>query len=374
VRRAYELGYAESLGSCAPAAVAAAPIPVMPVTRCNLRQRDEPVLHYAWRRMVDQLGSVGDFDPAEAVASAAHAFRTKLDHIDTLVGHQGHAVAATRHASHHLWVNLPPPRPPSWLRWIVGSPRCAAHYEQLPLWRSFAGEGRPASALLDHVLGQLLFAPGFGVVPTQCDDYVVHWDAPSDACSRLIADPAGFLASSGALEPVRDVLDRRRRQIELGRLDAALGRRPTVDAPPPAEALISLHCFAVERGASGAVRGQSIELDGESIPVRELRAPSLRASGAGPIELHQQLAALLAGARAAAAPTSLAASTPAPADLAGPEHLLTRLELLHDAGPFAGVLWPLDDPDLVEVYPFHLHLHAFVDDFRRRYWAQRGRL
>jgi hypothetical protein len=31
-------------------------------------------------------------------------------------------------------------------------------------------------------------------------------------------------------------------------------------------------------------------------------------------------------------------------------------------------------PELVAVYPFEHHLRSFIDGFRRRYLAQRGRL
>jgi hypothetical protein len=372
IRRAYQLGYAKSLGSCAPDALAAAPAPVnAPKPPCTLRQRDEPALHFAWRRLLERTDELTAAHPVDTVAAGARSMRIKLDHLDALVAHAGHAVAATRHASHHLWLNLPAPAGPTGLRALIEPPRCAERYDRAQPWPE--ATGAEASALVDHVVGQLLFAPGFGVVPTQCGDYGLHWDAAADACQRLLADPAGFLASAGALESVRDVLDRRRRRLELGELDRALGRRPTVAAPPEARALVSLHCFIVDPAIPApALTGRDIEIDGQLIGVRELRVPSVRLAGAGPIDVYAQVARLLAGSPLVGPePPPLA---PAEDDLAEPGYLLTRLDPLRDADPFAGARWPLERPDLVEVHPVHLHLHRFVDGFRRRYWAERGRL
>ncbi|HKE18980.1 MAG TPA: hypothetical protein VKB80_29100 [Kofleriaceae bacterium] len=378
VRRAYQLGYADTLGSCAPRVVAPAPVASAPP--CTRRQRDEPFLHFGWRRLVDRFDSLAGADPIDAVARGARAIGVELDHLDTLVAHQRHAVAATRRASHHLWINLPAPTRDSGLRSLLDAPRCASRYERMPLWPSWEGAERPASALVDHVLGLLLFAPGFAVAPAQCGDHVIHWDAPADACRRLIADPAGFLARAGALEAVREVLDRRRRQIEMGRLDAELGRRAHAGPPPDARAIVSLQCLAIDPAAprAGAVSGRDVLVDGHAIAVRELRVPAVRASGAGPIDVYRELASLLAGdSLAGGGETAPGRAAPrAAADLSGGggDYLLTRLESLRDADPFAGASWPLERADVVEVYPFRRHLHAFVEAFRRRYWAERGRM
>jgi hypothetical protein len=72
-------------------------------------------------------------------------------------------------------------------------------------------------------------------------------------------------------------------------------------------------------------------------------------------------------------------SVRAPAAVAG--HLfepgtlsLAYLDAALEASPFDGARWPLERPELVAIYPFETHLHAFVEDFRRVYLAQRGRL
>jgi hypothetical protein len=377
IRRAFQLGYTKSLGSCAPKTVAAA-APRRPSAPCTLRQADEPALHFTWRRMVDQVGSLPEMDPVAAVAESVADLGIKIDHLDALAAHQGHAVAAHPRASHHLWINLPAPRRVSWLRSLVDPVRCADRAEHVPLWRGWSDQPQPASALVDDVVAQLLFSPGFGPPPAQCGDLAIHWDAPADACRRLAADPVDFLDQTGALEPVRQVLDRRRRVIQLGELDRALGRRSTVDTPAEVRALVSLSCFVVDPAAarSGAIDGRELRIDGDAVPMRELRVPAVRVAGAGPLEVYEQVARLLAGAGGTGSAESAAigrlAAPPAVADVDAPDYLLARLDHLRDADPFLGVRWPLERPDLIEVYPFRRHLHHFVDGFRRLYRAQRA--
>ena len=53
---------------------------------------------------------------------------------------------------------------------------------------------------------------------------------------------------------------------------------------------------------------------------------------------------------------------------------LTRLEYLRQADIMIGHDWLQDDPSLLEIYPWHLHLYNFVDSFRSEYRNSRGRL
>jgi hypothetical protein len=371
VKRAFELGYAKDLGDCAPKQVElAAPVAAAPRREvCRLRQHDEPYLHFAWRRLRDTAGDLTEADPVGVVTGRVDALQTRLDFLDTLMAQQLHAITTSPHASHHLWISLPDPRRGDWLGDLLEPPRCDDRYVDLPLWPSW-GPALSEAGLVQHVLGQLLFATRFGKAPASCRDVVVHWDAPADACARLAADPAGFLAGQGALEPVRAVLDRRRRQIELRALAAALGHRPTVAEPPPAEVVVSLQCFVVDPEGDAAPRGFTVELDGVALGVREVRVPAVRTDGAGPIDVYRQLGGLLVGDFAAGEPTL----PPPPEILDGDDFPLARLDAIHDADPFLGARWPLDRGDLDDVYPFHRPLGGYVEEFRRRYRAQRGRL
>ena len=54
--------------------------------------------------------------------------------------------------------------------------------------------------------------------------------------------------------------------------------------------------------------------------------------------------------------------------------LLTKLELLRETDIFVGHDWIDARPDLLSVYPYHVHLRNFVEAFRRRYRLSRARL
>ena len=379
VRRAVQLGYAKSLGTCAskqdtePAVAAAKKREI-----CTRRHLDEPYTHYAYRRLAEFFNKLGDTSPGEAITRDETAVRAHFDHADDLLADIRHAITGSPHASHHIWVSLPDPHPTTLEQRLTGIPRCSTRFADLPLWPAFANR----SELVEHVLGQLLFASRFGTTAS-CNDYAIHWDAPVDACAKLTADPIAFLGRDGALASLRAVLDRRRRQLAIIDLDRTLDRR-LPEPPPPVSAVVSLQCLGVDPTSAppsgGAARSSgagpfdhagkptasAVNIDGESVAVRELHVATIRTDSDGPIDVYLALAALLAG-------TDVPPPR-APEALDTSRFPLVALDTLVDTDPFAGARWPLADPALAAVFPFELHLHAFVDAFRRRYLPQRGRL
>lgn len=375
VKRAFQLGYAKSLGACAPRQ--AAPIVVSPVTRrevCTRRRLDEPYLHYSFRKVAGAFGSASSVDPVTAAQHRVTDVQTHLTYLEGLLADIHHAITGSPHAAHHIWVNLPDPHPAQLRDRFVGEERCSQRFADLPLWPAWrAGD---EARLVEHVIGQLLFATRFGTTAS-CSDYVIHWDAAPETCSRLAGDPVAVLGRDGALASVRAVLDRRKRQLELVALATALGRPPPV-APPAAGAIASLSCFLVDPAGRGAATGTTTLIDGDAIGVREIHVPAVHTGDAGPIEVYAGLADLLAGpdrsVAGAAAKVDAAAQNPEAVEPSGEDFLLIRLDPLIDGDPFRGALAPLGRPELVEIYPFEHHLHRFIDGFRRRYLVQRGRL
>ena len=372
VKRAFQLGYAKTLGACAPKQAAA--VVISPVTHrevCTRRQLDEPYLHYGFRRVASAATAATSVAPLAAAQHRVADVETHIDFLGGLLADVNHAITGSPHAAHHLWINLPDPHPGALRDRFVGAVRCSQRFADLPLWPAW----RPGddARLVEHVLGQLLFATRFGTTAS-CSDYVLHWGAAPDTCRRLAAAPVAVLERDGALGSVRAVLDRRARQLELAALAIALGRRPPA-APPPASAIVSLSCFIVDPVGSGATIGTTVTLDGDAVGLRELHVAAVRTAGDGPIDVYAQLAALLGGddgGIALAAATG--APSPEPVEPSGAGFLFTRLDPLSDGDPFRGARAPLGRPELVDVYPFEHHLHGFIEAFRRRYLAQRGRL
>jgi hypothetical protein len=379
VKRAFQLGYAKSLGTCAPKQ--AAPVAVSPVTGrevCTRRQLDEPYLHYGFRRVAEAVTAAVSVDPAGVARHRVAELQTHLAHLEGPLGHVRHAITGSPHAAHHVWITLPDPHPGSLADHFLGEERCAQRFAELPLWPAWrAGD---EARLVEHVLGQLLFANRFGTTAS-CTDYVIHWDAAPDTCQRITSDPLAALDRGGALASVRAVLDRRVRQLELVALAEALGRPPPL-IPPAAAAIVSLSCFVVDpavasgAGGAGGATGTTVAIDGDAIGVREIRVPAVRTGDSGPIDVYAALADLLGGRDRSVAGAAAAAAAPAPepVELAGDDFLLARLDPLLDGDLFRGARAPLSRPELVEIYPFQHHLHGFIDGFRRRYLVQRGRL
>jgi hypothetical protein len=369
VMRAFKLGYAKSLGSCAPKQAAPVAVEAKKPRRevCTRRQLDEPYLHYGFRRVAGAAEAASSVDPIAAADHRVSDVRTHLDFLDGLLADIRHAITGTPHASHHLWVNLPDPHPRSVGERFTGSERCSQRFADLPLWPAW--QPGDEARLVEHVLGQLLFATRFGSTAS-CSDYVIHWDAAPDTCRQLAADPIATLDRDGALAPIRAVLDRRRRQLEIGELATALGRQPPV-APPGAAAIVSVACFLVDPATPAAPTGGTIAIDGDAISLREIHVAGVRTGGDGPIDVYAGLARLLGGP---GGDLAAAIRAPEPVELSGDDFLLARLDPLIDADPFRGARDPLGHPEIVEVYPFEHHLHGFIDGFRRRYLAQRGRL
>jgi hypothetical protein len=380
VERAYKLGYAKSLGSCAPAEEK------REVQRvCTRRQLDEPYLHYASRRLVDRMDELRTTD---AGPGSFDRFGTQVDHLSAVVRTTLDTVAMRPRSSHHLFTNLPDPRPT--LREQIGAMLergCGARLAHLP---HFPRIDEP-SALLEHVLAQLVFNPSYKPIVAQCEEVVVHWGAPPDACVRLAADPVAALGELGALDAVRDVLRMRATRIEMHRLDPARAREV-----PPAQQIASFQCLMFDPAAEpaapprvtdpiGAGLGpapinRTLTLDGERFAVREARTKPLVADGSGQIRLYKQLAALMAPGFGYGRLTSNQAVDAAPEEDAlanafrRPDFLLTKLDLLRDADLFIGNDWLAKRPDLLEVYPYHLHLQNFIEVFRRQYKQHAGRL
>jgi hypothetical protein len=369
VQRAFALGYAKSLGSCAPDQPAA----LEEIEVCTKRQYDEPYLHYAWRLLEKQVApSAGGDD-----RGFGEKFREQLDHLPALFDAAADSVAMAPRSSHHLFVNLPDPHPTLRDRAELSLDHgaCGAKLARAPRFPKMAADALGPSRLVEHVVGQLMFNPAYRPVVAECKELVIHWDAPDDACERIATAPTDALAELGVLDEVREILALRDRKAEL----AQLGVHQAPGELPVAQRIASFQCLIVG-GTGGGLTVREASLDGVPFAVRETRAPVLAADGASHIRLYKLLAEVFAENFGYGRLTSNQAieARPAEANLAAtfrdPAFLLAKAELLRDADLFLGNEWLGERPDLLEIYPYHLHLQNFVEIFRRQYWQHRGRL
>jgi hypothetical protein len=374
VERAYKLGYVKSLGKCGPQELEKTSLKDV----CHLRQPDEPYLHYAYRL----LGRAADrFTTDDGSPGAIAQVQSRFGHLNALYHAQLDTIAMKPRSSHHLFTNLPDPRMTfgdkvdAMLESSCGA-RLAKleHFPPMP-----PGKAGP-SKLLEHVLAQMLLNPIYKPIVAQCEEIIVHWGAAIDACEKLAANPRAFLDDHDALDPIEGVLDWRRNRLELASF-AKQRSQPGRELAPP-QRVISVQCLIFDEASAAGddpiVR--SMELDGEKLAVREVRLAPLTEDGGSQIRLYKHLAELFSEGFGYGRLTSNQAigARPEEATMAAtfkePTFLLTKLELLRDADLFLGNEWLTARPDLLDVYPYHLHLQNFVEIFRRQYKQERGRL
>ena len=127
VKRAYQLGYAKRLGSCAPKA--AAPVLTIAAQPHEVVRRGASSTSRgcttAIAKVARAFGAIGDVAPGDAIGGRVDDVRAHLDHLPSLLANVHHAISGSPHASHHLWVDLPDPHPTTWTERFTGVPRCS---------------------------------------------------------------------------------------------------------------------------------------------------------------------------------------------------------------------------------------------------------
>jgi hypothetical protein len=362
IRRAYALGYTKSLGECAPRqeqqTAAARPV-------CTRRQRDEPLLHYSWRRLVDFWGGRRGATGLSYVKQSSADFERRWAHLGPLVRSEQQMLASAPHASHHVWTNLPDPGDGAFR-----PTECAVHFARLPHRPTPPPGPTQASQVFEHVLGQLVFEGTYDAPAGNCREYHLHWGAPADACQRLAASPERFLAAEGALDDVRQTLTRYRVAGDLASLGSA---RPPQDPSP----FVTFHCYVEGQGAGRA--SVPLSLDGVRLAADELRVAPSPPGTVLYVDRYDAVGRLLAngfhyGHLLSEAGLDEGSAAGLEASFAGPDMLVTRLYELEGIDIYLDPGWLLHRPDLLEVYPYERHLRNYVQVFRRQYRRQAGRL
>lgn len=369
VRRAYALGYAKSLGTCAPKEKAKEEKPERAEPTCTRRQRDEPVLHYSYRLLSRFFRNLGDATRGGYVAKAKKDWNERTAHLPAIRASHRQTLLSAPHASHHVFTNLPDPGD------AFRRTTCANDYLKLPHRPSPPAGPMRSSKLFEHVMAQLLFEPTYDAPAGHCREYHVHWGSPPDACARLAASPESFLAERRALDDVKAVLERHRIATEL----TALG-----GPPPGAEPgrFVSFQCYVEGDGGAVERRSMSFTLENRPFTAEEIRAPRPPSDEPVYVGTYDAVGKLFVkGFHYGLLLSEAGIETNAPGAAAGIEasfssdrFLLTRLYGLENVDIYLEPGWLAHRPDLLEVYPYERHLRNYVQTFRRRYRIERGRL
>jgi len=372
IRRAYALGYAKDLGSCAPKEREASQ------TACTRRQRDEPFLHFAWRRLREFYRQTRGVATADYFAALAHEFEARTDGLATLYATERELIASTPRASHHVFTNLP--EPPDSVMTARGCLERTRHVGQR-VESGVAGATR-GSRIFEHIVVQLMFEGRYEPAAGSCREFQIHWGAPTSACADLARSPEVFLAAHGAGEHLHAALGRRKVALALRELDARTGRERGARAVVPApEEFVSLSCYIEEPRAAPARRFWTVRLEDQTLAAIELRVPPTSMGGDSlHIDRYGYVASLLArgfhygavlsdaGIDVAAAGESVSRS------LVGNDFLLTRLYGLESVDVFVAPDVIAARADLLEVYPYYVHLRNYVHLFRLQYEREHARL
>ena len=146
------------------------------------------------------------------------------------------------------------------------------------------------------------------------------------------------------------------------------------------EEVVSFQCFFEIGEKEKKMINYSFPLEGYAFTVREVRFPTLSPKGPLQIASYNNFSQLLAknfhydvfltkaGLELGTDETTKIVA------LSKPDYLMTKLELLRNADIFLGNQWIYERRDLLEVYPFYLHLKHFVGAFRAKYKEEKGRL
>jgi hypothetical protein len=371
VRRAYALGYAKSLGQCAPRKDEQ-PQAARPV--CTRRQRDEPLLHYSWRLLVSFWGKLHEGTRLTYFKQAEDDLRRRSAHLRSLGVAEEEILASAPHASHHIWTNLPDPGDGAFQETT-----CTRRYLRLPHRPTPPPGPVQASLVFEHVLAQLLFEGTYDNPSGYCREYHVHWGAPADACARLAASPESYLAAASAIDDVQQTLRRWRVARELA---------PLTGATPPEDpsSLVSFHCYV--EGDAHERTATSFTLAGHAFAAQQLAVAPSPPDAALYVDRYDAVARLMASgfhygrflSEAALEGTSASpgAGEESASGLDGAlvtsDFLLARLYELESVDIYVDPAWLLKRPDLLDVYPYERHLKNYVQMFRRQYARQARRL
>jgi len=423
--RAYKLGYAKDLGICEPEKIDPSKMKV-----CEKRRQDEPYFHHMSRLFVSSVKKKLEFFNENKAQQIQDKFELQLAKLDALKDYKAYAMSASPRASHHIWTNLPYPENSfvQKYREVFRPNHCIKQFQNQTntVWLE-DDDKRKNSKLLEHVYGQLLFNPKSRITVGFCKEYTIHWHAEPDTCEKLAADPETVLASEKVLEDVELVLRRHDIANVISSLDEEIRAIQTPEGSDVAtekeagesseqlnsetakgnpdkelsnkivtskiakgkqqirkkNELVSFQCFMQSSEAASRNIESSVKLKDTEFLVRTRYFPLIEDQGDSQISMYREFSGVLENTFHYSQLTSrsdinFSIESGNVSDderkLEEPSYLFSKLEMLENVDIFLGNNWVLEREDLLEVYPYHVHLQNYVSSFRAEYQKSRGRL
>jgi hypothetical protein len=362
IMRAFELGYAKDLGNCGKKA------DEKPVF-CDLQHEDEPDLHYSYR-LFDRFYSsvrnnIGNKDlklVEEDLKRDAANYQPMMNILLSDINHDPKS-------AHIIVTSLPNPKGSiaQLFEPLLKKSHCVRWYQKLP--NAPVKSQEQMSSYLDHSLGHLLFDTSYANTVAHCDEFEILWGQNEKVCQDLTSHPEATLRQIGMEKNIDRVLKYYDEKSKV---------RQNLKYRQPSE-FLSVNCFSYG-GQFSEITTKDITFKGVTIPFRWMKLGTVSEGVMPSISFFKSAAMLMAPNFRYGNFQSQASVVVDPSQQVGEElfaadnYHLSRLGFLRDADVFLGSPWIESRADILEVYPYYLHLEHFVEMFRNSYHKNRGQI
>lgn len=400
--RAYKLGYAKDLGICEPKEIDPEKLEV-----CQKRRKDEPYFHYMSRLLLGSVENKVEYFENNRVKKIEDKFKLQLKELETLKDYRRYAISAAPRASHHIWTNLPYPENKfieQYRKYFKPSFCIEQFQNQTNTVKLDKDDVRRDSKMLEHVYGHILFNPKNRNTVAFCKEYTIHWNSSSNTCEKLKKNPEAVLQEAHVLSEVELVLKRHDIANSILSLDEEIdkieGGKKKVENTKSKKnkivkgkiakdkqqirkknELVSFQCFMQAKKAG--YKRSKVRLNNTNFLVGTRYIKKIESEGDAQISMYKEFSKLLENRFHYSKLTSRSdinvgleiGNMYSDQDLLeDPSYLFARLEKLKNVDIFLGNKWIFERDDLLEVYPYHVHLKNYIKSFRSEYSQNHGRL
>ncbi len=364
ILRGYELGYVDDLGDCGEFADEEP-------KWCDLRQKDEPYLHFAWRRLNGFTKTSIEYIAGLTTKNLEKKYNRDVKRIKPMSHLKLSEISGAPRAQHFVIMNLPEPKGWFWknLKNKLFPSQCVETESSYPNKLPEPKSEVELSGNLVSAFGHLLFDNRYNRVIGSCKEYELIWGQKNDICKTIRKNPAKELKKLGLNSKINKIIERYNNKIKS---------YPENKTLTPKE-VVSVNCLEF-----GSKKTQQkvypFKIKDQNIWLKVLNYSKIDFKVGSSVESFQIASQLTSlrfhyGRFLSKASWSMDKEVSVTEELMNPDDFkMTRLVYLEDVDVFLSSHWILGREDLLEVYPYYLHLAHFVNSFRDNYASSRGRL